>query len=43
MYHFVGRDHFGATVGAGVHDFAPGADAERIGADWTRWLTGVHA
>ncbi|MFJ2633460.1 SRPBCC domain-containing protein [Streptomyces sp. NPDC087422] len=43
MYRFFGRNHFGATVGVSVHDFAPGADAERIGADWTRWLAGVYA
>ncbi|MEU6850045.1 SRPBCC domain-containing protein [Actinacidiphila alni] len=43
MYRFFGRNHFGATVGVSVHDFAPGADAERIGADWSGWLTGVYA
>lgn len=43
MYRLFGRNHFGATVGVSVHDFAPGADAERIGAAWTGWLAGVYA
>jgi hypothetical protein len=42
MYRVFGRNHFGATVGVSVHDFAPGADADRIGADWTRWLETVY-
>ena len=42
MYRFFGRNHWGATVGVSVHDFTPGADADRIGADWTRWLGRVY-
>jgi hypothetical protein len=43
MYRFFGRNHWGATVGVAVHDFAPGADGDRIGADWGAWLGRVHA
>ncbi|MFG1811814.1 SRPBCC domain-containing protein [Streptomyces sp. NPDC049040] len=43
MYRFFGRNHWGATVGVAVHDFAPGADGDRIAADWTGWLDRVHA
>lgn len=43
MYRFFGRDHFGATVGVSVHDFAPDADAARIEADWKEWLAAVYA
>ncbi|MFJ2172921.1 SRPBCC domain-containing protein [Streptomyces sp. NPDC087851] len=43
MYRFFGRNHFGATVGVSVHDFAPGADAERTGNTWRTWLDGVYA
>lgn len=43
MYRVFGRNHFGATVGVAVHDFAPGADAEGTAAEWTRWLERVYA
>jgi hypothetical protein len=43
MYRVFGRNHFGATVGVAVHDFAPGADAARIEAEWKDWLASVYA
>ncbi|HEY5832503.1 SRPBCC family protein [Streptomyces sp.] len=43
MYRVFGRNRFGATVGVSVHDFAPAADAERIGTEWTQWLERVYA
>ncbi|WUH89976.1 SRPBCC domain-containing protein [Streptomyces sp. NBC_00433] len=43
MYRFFGRNHWGATVGVAVHDFAAGADGDRIGADWSTWLGQVYA
>lgn len=42
MYRVFGRNRFGATVGVSVHDFAPDADAERIGTDWEQWLAAVY-
>ncbi|NUS14579.1 MAG: SRPBCC domain-containing protein [Streptomyces sp.] len=43
MYRFFGRNHWGATVGVVVHDFAPGADPERRTAGLTDWLGRVYA
>lgn len=43
MYRFFGRNHFGATVGVAVHDFAPGADRKRITADVAAWLDRVYS
>lgn len=43
MYRVFGRNHFGATVGVSVHDFAPDADASRIEARWRQWLESVYA
>lgn len=42
MYRFFGRNHFGATVGVTVHDFAPDADPDALGADLKHWLDGVY-
>jgi uncharacterized protein YndB with AHSA1/START domain len=42
MYRFFGRNHFGATVGITVHDFAPDADPEDLQADLKHWLDGVY-
>ncbi|MET7904515.1 hypothetical protein [Streptomyces sp. NPDC005336] len=43
MYRLFGRNHSGAPVGVGVHDFAPGADAQRTGDAWRTWLGGLFA
>jgi hypothetical protein len=43
MYRIFGRNHFGATVGAVVHDFGPDADAAALEAELNGWLTAVYA
>ncbi|MCX4511083.1 SRPBCC domain-containing protein [Streptomyces sp. NBC_01619] len=43
MYRLFGRNHFGAPVGVSVHDFAPGADAERTEQAWRGRLDEVFA
>ncbi|MEU8827624.1 SRPBCC domain-containing protein [Streptomyces sp. NPDC048636] len=43
MFRLFGRNHFGAPVGFGVHDFGPDADAERTGEAWRSWLAGLFS
>ncbi|MBY8877905.1 SRPBCC family protein [Actinacidiphila acidipaludis] len=42
MYRLFGRNHFGATVGVSVHDFAADADAAGTGKRWQDWLDAVY-
>ncbi|MFJ6659978.1 SRPBCC domain-containing protein [Streptomyces sp. NPDC091377] len=43
LIRFFGRNHWGHVVGMAVHDFAPDADSQRVGAAWQGWLDGVYS
>ncbi|MEV6400596.1 SRPBCC domain-containing protein [Streptomyces sp. NPDC051907] len=43
MYRIFGRNHFGAPVGVSVHDFAPGADADKNAEAWASRLAGLFS
>jgi hypothetical protein len=43
LIRFLGRNHWGAPVGIGVHDFAPDADAQADVLAGQGWLDGVFS